>query len=83
MTDSAMALHFTALDEVFTPVHNVRNRIVRVTHHSVVVCSDRTGRDREIPFADVRNADCVSRNGVVVRALRDTLPASASGAGPT
>jgi hypothetical protein len=81
MTDTAMVLHFGPITEVFTPRHHVRNRIEGVTPHSVKVRSDRTGRLREIPFADIRNADNVTRNGVVVRALRDTLAASSSGGG--
>lgn len=69
MTNPQIAAALSAVRSVFTPIQRVRNDIVSVGTDFVVVASERTGVHRRIPFADLRNALMVTRNGVVVRAL--------------
>jgi len=69
MTDQEINQALSKLAIVNTPALRVRNRIVRVDPHSVVVESERTRRARSIPFSALRTAQRVTRNGVIVRAL--------------
>ncbi len=73
MTDKEMAQHLQKLKFVETPVQKVRNVIVRVNVDSVVVRSERTKREREISFDDIRHSELVTRNGVIARALAEVI----------
>jgi hypothetical protein len=69
MTDQELIRRLVQLPFVLTPVHAVRNNIVRVDPEAVVVESERTRRARTIPFRDLRAAPSVTRNGVGVAPL--------------
>jgi hypothetical protein len=73
MTDEEIVRHLQQLKFVETPVQGVRNSIVQVKAHSVVVRSERTKREREIPFDDIRRSESVTRNGVIAKALADII----------
>ena len=69
MTGQELTRRLAQLSAVNTPVQGVRNTIVRIESDAAVVMSDRTKRLRTIPFRDLRDAENITRNGVVTRAL--------------
>lgn len=73
MTDKDIARRLAQLDAVYTPAQRIRNDIIAVEADAVVVCSERTDVHRRVPFRDIRNADNVTTNGVVARALKAAI----------
>jgi len=73
MTNGDMARRLNLISSVRTPVQGVRNELVHVGIDTVTVRSERTGRDRDIPYDQIRNAANETQNGVVVRTLAQVL----------
>lgn len=79
VTDEEMAEILRDLEVVWTPRRRVRNEIVRVVEGAVVVCSERTDRERVIPFSAIRRAARATTNGSVARGLHEAVFARAEG----
>jgi len=73
MKNGEIAQRLNLVAAVRTPVQKVRNEITHVGIDTVTVRSERTGRDRDIPYDQIRNAVNESQNGVVVRTLAEIL----------
>jgi hypothetical protein len=73
LTDRQIAQRLRLVATVVTPSQGVRNEIVEVGENSVTVESERTGTRRRIPFGDLRHADQVTTNGVIVRVLAQVV----------
>jgi uncharacterized protein (TIGR00725 family) len=73
LTDQQIAQRLRLVAAVITPAQGVRNEIVEVAADSVTVESERTGTRRRIPFRDLRHADQITTNGVIVRVLAQVL----------
>jgi hypothetical protein len=69
ITDEESHRRLRHVKQVTTPIERVVNEIVEVKSHSVVVRSERTGEEREIPFKAFRNAATTTPHGVIVRML--------------
>jgi hypothetical protein len=69
ISDEEIAARLHLIAAVVTPTQGIRNDIIRVEADRVTVKSARTGKLREIPFRELRQADKVSSNGVIVRVL--------------
>ena len=86
MTNSEIAARLSLIAAVRTPRQAVWNDIVRVGTDHVVMRSARTGTDRTIPFADIREPAKVTRNGIIVYTLASILgfsaPSAAEGPAP-
>jgi hypothetical protein len=73
MTDKEIADRLRLVAAVVTPSQGIRNDIIEVGTDRVVVRSARTGKLREIPYRDLRNAANVAANGVIVGVLARIL----------
>jgi hypothetical protein len=86
MTDAEIASRLSLVAAVRTPRQAIWNDIVLVGKDHVVVRSSRTGIDRTIPFADIRQAGRVTRHGVIVYTLASILglatPSAVAGPAP-
>jgi len=73
MTDKEISDRLRLVAAVVTPSQGIRNDIIKVGTDHVLVRSARTGKIREIPYRDVRNAANVAANGVIVGVLARIL----------
>jgi hypothetical protein len=71
MEDSEIARRLRLISVIVTPVQEVKNQIVRVEETSVTVESERTEKERRIPFEDIRNRSVW--HGCIIDSFRQIL----------
>ncbi|MDP3983747.1 MAG: hypothetical protein Q8Q52_01910 [Acidimicrobiia bacterium] len=73
MSDNEIKKRLENVLAVKTGSMGVRNEVVHVGEDRVTVRSERTARDREVTYDQLRNAANESRNGVIVRVLAQVV----------